>query len=145
MDTTQQYHVGKDYSNAPAKVFEKVEKYDEDFIDRTRIPRMPWHDEGVVVLGESARDLARHFISRWNVHKALRKASVVVLCTKNRQLIVRLIAINGQFFGDFQFEKCRNNTKYPYILPKAYEDGQELYINDWNHYLDLNPIQVNAQ
>lgn len=30
---------------------------------------MPWHDEALVVFGESARDVARHFIQRWNIHK----------------------------------------------------------------------------
>lgn len=30
---------------------------------------MPWHDEALVVTGEAARDCARHFIQRWNVHK----------------------------------------------------------------------------
>lgn len=27
---------------------------------------MPWRDEALVFFGESARDLARHFIQRWN-------------------------------------------------------------------------------
>jgi len=27
---------------------------------------MPWRDEALCVFGESARDLARHFIMRWN-------------------------------------------------------------------------------
>ena len=27
---------------------------------------MPWRDEALMVCGESARDLARHFIQRWN-------------------------------------------------------------------------------
>jgi len=30
---------------------------------------MPWHDEALVVTGEAARDCARHFIQRWNIHK----------------------------------------------------------------------------
>jgi phospholipase D1/2 len=30
---------------------------------------MPWHDEGLVVFGQAARDVARHFIQRWNIHK----------------------------------------------------------------------------
>ncbi len=34
-------------------------------------PRMPWHDEALVVTGEAARDCARHFIQRWNIHKVL--------------------------------------------------------------------------
>lgn len=40
-----------------------------DFIDRETTPRMPWRDVGVVVHGPAARDLARHFIQRWNFTK----------------------------------------------------------------------------
>ena len=34
--------------------------------DRSRVPRMPWHDVGMQVVGQPARDLARHFTERWN-------------------------------------------------------------------------------
>lgn len=34
--------------------------------DRKIIPRMPWHDVQMMTLGEPARDLARHFVQRWN-------------------------------------------------------------------------------
>jgi hypothetical protein len=30
---------------------------------------MPWHDIGGVVYGKAARDVARHFIGRWNMTK----------------------------------------------------------------------------
>ena len=40
-----------------------------DFIDRTVTPRMPWHDIAAVVYGKPARDIARHFIQRWNFTK----------------------------------------------------------------------------
>lgn len=30
---------------------------------------MPWHDIGVMVTGNAARDVARHFIQRWNAIK----------------------------------------------------------------------------
>lgn len=42
-----------------------------DFIDRETTPRMPWRDVGVAVHGLPARDLARHFIQRWNFTKVL--------------------------------------------------------------------------
>lgn len=42
-----------------------------DFIDRHTTPRMPWHDIASVVHGRAARDVARHFIQRWNFTKAL--------------------------------------------------------------------------
>jgi len=31
--------------------------------------RTPWHDVGCCVYGAGARDLARHFIQRWNATK----------------------------------------------------------------------------
>lgn len=40
-----------------------------DLVDRSTTPRMPWHDIGAVVVGASARDIARHFIQRWNAVK----------------------------------------------------------------------------
>ncbi|XP_063124524.1 phospholipase D2 isoform X3 [Rattus norvegicus] len=43
-----------------------------DFIDRETTPRMPWRDVGVVVHGVAARDLARHFIQRWNFTKTIK-------------------------------------------------------------------------
>ncbi|OZC05803.1 phospholipase D domain protein [Onchocerca flexuosa] len=40
-----------------------------DFIDRYLTPRMPWHDIHACTYGTSARDIARHFIQRWNATK----------------------------------------------------------------------------
>ncbi|KAJ4482266.1 phospholipase D [Lentinula aciculospora] len=57
---------GKDYSNARVSDFFTLNKPEEDMYDRTRIPRMPWHDVGLQVVGQPARDLARHFVQRWN-------------------------------------------------------------------------------
>lgn len=42
-----------------------------DFIDRYQTPRMPWHDIASVVHGRAARDVARHFIQRWNFTKVM--------------------------------------------------------------------------
>ncbi|CAF1585304.1 unnamed protein product, partial [Didymodactylos carnosus] len=69
IDTRERFFIGKDYSNSYHKDFEFLEKYNEDYIEREKCPRMPWHDEALVVLGEVARDAARHFIQRWNIHK----------------------------------------------------------------------------
>uniref|UniRef100_A0A9L0T1L2 Phospholipase n=1 Tax=Equus caballus TaxID=9796 RepID=A0A9L0T1L2_HORSE len=43
-----------------------------DFIDRYSTPRMPWHDIASVVHGKAARDVARHFIQRWNFTKIMK-------------------------------------------------------------------------
>ncbi|XP_039511420.1 phospholipase D1 isoform X4 [Pimephales promelas] len=68
---------GKDYCNFILKDWVKLNKPFDDFIDRYKTPRMPWHDIGVVVHGKAARDIARHFIQRWNFTKLVKKRSGV--------------------------------------------------------------------
>ncbi|CAB3404351.1 unnamed protein product [Caenorhabditis bovis] len=60
---------GKDYVNYIAKDFVEVDMPFHDFIDRGTTPRMPWHDIHSVTFGSPARDIARHFIQRWNSTK----------------------------------------------------------------------------
>uniref|UniRef100_A0AAY4APC5 phospholipase D n=1 Tax=Denticeps clupeoides TaxID=299321 RepID=A0AAY4APC5_9TELE len=69
MGNTRFWH-GKDYCNFVYKDWVQLEKPFDDFIDRYTTPRMPWHDIASVVHGKAARDVARHFIQRWNFTKA---------------------------------------------------------------------------
>ncbi|KAG0029587.1 Phospholipase D1 [Podila clonocystis] len=57
---------GQDYSNPRIKDFCDLSKPDMDSIERAENPRMPWHDVGLQILGQPSRDVARHFIQRWN-------------------------------------------------------------------------------
>ncbi|GLD94968.1 hypothetical protein PINS_up003593 [Pythium insidiosum] len=57
---------GKDYSNPRVKDFIDVHLPEKDLIDRSEVPRMPWHDCHCRLEGQPARDVARHFIQRWN-------------------------------------------------------------------------------
>ncbi|EJD41463.1 phospholipase D [Auricularia subglabra TFB-10046 SS5] len=57
---------GKDYSNPRVTDFHTLNKPEQDMYDRTKVPRMPWHDVGLQILGQPARDLGRHFVERWN-------------------------------------------------------------------------------
>lgn len=66
----EQFWPGKDYANIYIRDFIDVDKPFEDFIDRRRVVRMPWHDIHSVVYGEAAVDVARHFLQRWNEAKA---------------------------------------------------------------------------
>lgn len=65
-NTPTQLFVGKDYSNARVKDFYELNKPYEDMYDRNYVPRMPWHDIHQMVVGQPSRDLARHFVQRWN-------------------------------------------------------------------------------
>ncbi|KAI8332154.1 hypothetical protein EDC96DRAFT_579571 [Choanephora cucurbitarum] len=57
---------GKDYSNPRIIDFHTLDKPFEDNQDRKTLPRMPWHDISLRIVGPAARDVARHFVQRWN-------------------------------------------------------------------------------
>ncbi|MDI1485223.1 MAG: Phospholipase D1 [Ramalina farinacea] len=57
---------GKDYSNPRVQDFYALDKPYEEMYDRAKVPRMPWHDIHMQVVGQPARDLTRHFVQRWN-------------------------------------------------------------------------------
>ncbi|TRY96720.1 hypothetical protein DNTS_032203, partial [Danionella cerebrum] len=61
--------LGKDYSNFIKKDWTQLDQPFQDNVDRTQVPRIPWRDLGAVHHGKAARDLARHFIQRWNFTK----------------------------------------------------------------------------
>ncbi|KAJ8922579.1 hypothetical protein NQ315_007609 [Exocentrus adspersus] len=69
LDGSAKLWIGKDYVNFIVKDFTNLDSPFDDFIDRVTTPRMPWHDIGVCVQGPTARDVARHFIQRWNAAK----------------------------------------------------------------------------
>lgn len=64
---------GKDYSNARVLDFFRLNAPYEEMYDRSRVPRMPWHDISMQVVGQPARDLTRHFVQRWNYIRRGRK------------------------------------------------------------------------
>ncbi|KAH0556541.1 hypothetical protein GP486_005592 [Trichoglossum hirsutum] len=66
---------GKDYSNPRVRDFYALDKPYEEMYDRTKVPRMPWHDIAMQVVGQPARDLTRHFVQRWNYILRQRKPS----------------------------------------------------------------------
>ncbi|KAK8126091.1 uncharacterized protein PG998_001850 [Apiospora kogelbergensis] len=68
-----QMYPGKDYSNPRVLDFFKLNEPYEEMYDRSRTPRMPWHDIAMQVVGQPARDLTRHFIQRWNYLRRERK------------------------------------------------------------------------
>ncbi|WPH01413.1 phospholipase d1 [Acrodontium crateriforme] len=57
---------GKDYSNPRVQDFYSLDRPYEEMYDRTKVPRMPWHDISMQMVGQPARDVGRHFVQRWN-------------------------------------------------------------------------------
>lgn len=68
-----QLYPGKDYSNPRVQDFYKLHEPYAEMYDRSRVPRMPWHDISMQVVGQPARDLTRHFVQRWNYLRRGRK------------------------------------------------------------------------
>lgn len=54
----------KDYVNFIIKDVARPDLPEQDNVDRRTTARMPWHDVGVCIQGQAARDVARHFIQR---------------------------------------------------------------------------------
>ncbi|RCH99456.1 hypothetical protein CU097_013561 [Rhizopus azygosporus] len=81
-DPTLEIFPGQDYSDARLRDFEHVNEWDLRLVDKTIIPRMPWHDMALCMLGHPVLDVARHFCDRWNFikqSKALDKRHVPFL------------------------------------------------------------------
>ncbi|KAI8327821.1 hypothetical protein BC941DRAFT_446276 [Chlamydoabsidia padenii] len=57
---------GQEYSNPRVHDFEHVDNPHLTLVNRTLIPRMPWHDISMSMEGGFTYDLERHFVERWN-------------------------------------------------------------------------------
>eukprot|EP00257_Ricinus_communis_P015464 XP_015573381.1 phospholipase D zeta 1 isoform X2 [Ricinus communis] len=60
---------GKDYYNPRESEPNSWEDTMKDELDRKKYPRMPWHDVHCALWGPPCRDVARHFVQRWNYAK----------------------------------------------------------------------------
>uniref|UniRef100_A0A8C7IUR5 Phospholipase n=1 Tax=Oncorhynchus kisutch TaxID=8019 RepID=A0A8C7IUR5_ONCKI len=78
-----QLWLGKDYSNFIKRDWVQLDRPFEDNIDRTEVPRMPWRDLSAALHGKAARDVARHFIQRWNFAKNIRSTFFPCLLPKS--------------------------------------------------------------
>uniref|UniRef100_A0A4W4H112 Phospholipase n=1 Tax=Electrophorus electricus TaxID=8005 RepID=A0A4W4H112_ELEEL len=144
MGNTRFWH-GKDYCNFVHKDWIQLDKPFDDFIDRHTTPRMPWHDISSVVHGKAARDVARHFIQRWNFTKVavLRSASDWSAGIKHHEesihnAYVRVIEnskhyiyIENQFFiscADNKLVWNRIGDTITWRIIKAHREGQKYRV-----------------
>ncbi|XP_021742611.1 phospholipase D zeta 1-like [Chenopodium quinoa] len=68
-DLPSQIYPGKDYYNPRESEPNSWEDMMKDELDRQKYPRMPWHDVHCALWGPPCRDVARHFVQRWNYAK----------------------------------------------------------------------------
>ncbi|KAF9408197.1 hypothetical protein BGZ94_002394 [Podila epigama] len=83
---------GLDYSNPRIKDFVNVKDYNNNLIEKKLLARMPWHDVSVGLAGQPARDIARHFVQRWNFvkrEKGMKKSHMKFLTPKGEFVSTR--------------------------------------------------------
>ncbi|PON88229.1 Phospholipase D family [Trema orientale] len=81
---------GKDYYNPRESEPNSWEDTMKDELDRTKYPRMPWHDVHCALWGPPCRDIARHFVQRWNYakrNKALYEEAIPLLMPQHHMVI----------------------------------------------------------
>ncbi|KAB2095330.1 hypothetical protein ES319_A01G029300v1 [Gossypium barbadense] len=81
---------GKDYYNPRESEPNSWEDTMKDELDRGKFPRMPWHDVHCALWGPPCRDVARHFVQRWNYakrNKALYEEAIPLLMPHHHMVI----------------------------------------------------------
>ncbi|KAL3120771.1 hypothetical protein niasHT_008063 [Heterodera trifolii] len=123
---------GKDYVNFVHKDFVDVDLAFNDFINRYDTPRMPWHDIHSIVYGSAARDVARHFIQRWNAAKTEK------LKSDNRYPYLlpksyNSIRVPRVLFGDntqrVEVQVLRSCAHWSSLIDKTEDSIQQAYLS----------------
>jgi phospholipase D1/2 len=99
---------GKDYSNPRVRDFYELNKPFEDMYDRSKVPRMPWHDVGLQIVGQPARDLARHFVQRWNWLLRIKNHSRKMPCLLPPPEIKDCDLVQDGLTGTCELQICRS-------------------------------------
>lgn len=71
----------------------------KDELDRQKYPRMPWHDVHCALWGPPCRDVARHFVQRWNYakrNKAPYEETIPLLMPQHHMVIPHYMGISRE-------------------------------------------------
>ncbi|KAG8372920.1 hypothetical protein BUALT_Bualt12G0117200 [Buddleja alternifolia] len=107
-DNPSQIWPGKDYYN-PRMLDIKLDHREsepnswedtmKDELDRVKYPRMPWHDVHCALWGPPCRDVARHFVPRWNYakrNKAPNVQAIPMLLPQHHMVIPHYMGISKE-------------------------------------------------
>ncbi|XP_047331779.1 phospholipase D zeta 1-like [Impatiens glandulifera] len=81
---------GKDYYNPRESEPNSWEDTMKDELEREQYPRMPWHDVHCAISGPPCRDVARHFVQRWNHakrNKAPKEEAIPLLIPQHHMVL----------------------------------------------------------
>ncbi|OAY75359.1 Phospholipase D zeta 1 [Ananas comosus] len=90
---------GKDYYNPRESEPNSWEDTMKDELDRSKYPRMPWHDVHCALWGPPCRDVARHFVQRWNFakrNKAPNEQAIPLLMPPHHMVIPHYMGITEE-------------------------------------------------
>ncbi|KAL0538012.1 hypothetical protein IC582_027006 [Cucumis melo] len=131
---------GKDYYNPRESEPNSWEDTMRDELDRKKYPRMPWHDVHCALWGPPCRDIARHFVQRWNYakrNKAPNEQAIPLLMPQHHMVIPhylwnsRELEVEKKSFDDPRettvqdsFSRGSSFHDIPLLLPQE-ADGQD--------------------
>ncbi|XP_062081905.1 phospholipase D zeta 1-like [Humulus lupulus] len=101
---------GKDYYNPRESEPNSWEDTMKDELERGKYPRMPWHDVHCAVWGPSCRDIARHFVQRWNHakrNKAPNEQAIPLLMPHHHMVIPHYMGISREI--DVESKRAEEN------------------------------------
>ncbi|KAK8689373.1 hypothetical protein V6N13_088094 [Hibiscus sabdariffa] len=117
---------GKDYYNPRESEPNSWEESMNDELERGKYPRMPWHDVHCALWGPPCRDVARHFVQRWNHakrNKALHEQTIPLLMPQHHMVLPHYMGnreISIESKGDVnQRELGRQDS---FTSPSPFED-----------------------
>ncbi|KAF9373787.1 hypothetical protein CPB97_000315 [Podila verticillata] len=128
---------GQDYSNPRIKDFANVKDYNSDLIERKLLGRMPWHDVSIGVAGQPARDIARHFVQRWNFvkrEKGMKKSHMKFLTPKGEFVSTRN---ESGWTGTQKVQILRSSTQWSQgvDLERSIQDAYIASIGNAEHFI----------
>ncbi|KAK2637963.1 hypothetical protein Ddye_025758 [Dipteronia dyeriana] len=138
---------GKDYYNPRESEPNSWEDTMKDELDREKYPRMPWHDVHCALWGPPCRDVARHFVQRWNHakrSKAPNEQAIPLLIPHHHMVLPHYMGRSQQI--DIVSKKTEQNRKdldsfssrsaledIPLLLP---QESDKLVESDTDHKLN---------
>ncbi|CAJ2662266.1 phospholipase D zeta 1-like isoform X2 [Trifolium pratense] len=124
---------GKDYYNPRESEPNSWEDTMKDELVREKYPRMPWHDVHCALWGPPCRDIARHFVQRWNYakrNKAPHEQQIPLLMPQHHMVIPHYLGSNETpseiqdnvndkaFKREDSFSSCCQDQDIPLLLPQ---------------------------
>ncbi|KAL8188849.1 hypothetical protein R6Q57_029604 [Mikania cordata] len=137
---------GKDYYNPRESEPNSWVDTMTDELDRRKYPRMPWHDVHCALWGPPVRDVARHFVQRWNHakrNKAPNEQTIPLLMPQQHMVLPHYMGLSQNLDieskttnryqisitpDSFSYESSSQDIQF--LLPQEADDEYSKNINN---------------